>query len=92
MFQFKHFSIRQDRCPMKGGTDGVLLGAWADAGADARRILDVGTGTGLIALMLAQRTAALPGVRITGVDVDDVSQACENAAASPWAARVEFLQ
>lgn len=77
---------------MKVGTDGVLLGAWADAGADARRILDVGTGTGLIALMLAQRTAALPGVRITGVDVDDVSQACENAAASPWAARVEFVQ
>ena len=92
MFQFKHFSIRQDRCPMKVGTDGVLLGALADAGADARRILDVGTGTGLIALMLAQRTAALPGVRITGVDVDDVSQACENAAASPWAARVEFVQ
>ena len=74
---------------MKVGTDGVLLGAWADAGADARRILDVGTGTGLIALMLAQRTAALPGVRITGVDVDDVSQACENAAASPWAVGVE---
>lgn len=92
MFQFKQFSIRQDRCPMKVGTDGVLLGAWADAGADARRILDVGTGTGLIALMLAQRTAALPGVRITGVDVDDVSQARENAAASPWAARVEFVQ
>ena len=77
---------------MKVGTDGVLLGAWADAGADARRILDVGTGTGLIALMLAQRTAMLPGVRIMGVDVDDVSQARENAAASPWAARVEFVQ
>ena len=67
---------------MKVGTDGVLLGAWADAGADARRILDVGTGTGLIALMLAQRTAALPGVRITGVDVDDVSQARENGEAA----------
>ena len=51
-FQLKEFKVRQDRCAMKVGTDGVLLGAWAQGGL---RILDIGTGTGLIALMMAQR-------------------------------------
>ena len=55
MFRFKQFSIRQDRCPMKVGTDGVLLGAWAGVRPCDRRMLDIGTGTGLIALILAQR-------------------------------------
>ena len=55
MFRFKQFAVRQDRCPMKVGTDGVLLGAWAEVRPGDRRMLDVGTGTGLIALMLAQR-------------------------------------
>ena len=58
MFRFKQFAVRQDRCPMKVGTDGVLLGAWAEVRPGDRRMLDVGTGTGLIALMLAQRSAA----------------------------------
>ena len=53
-FQFKQFSIQQDKCSMKVGTDGVLLGAWAD-GENATRILDIGTGSGLIAIMLGQR-------------------------------------
>ena len=51
-FRFKQFEIEQDRCAMKVGTDGVLLGAWAQGG---RRILDIGSGTGLISLMMAQR-------------------------------------
>ena len=58
MFRFKAFAVRQDRCPMKVGTDGVLLGAWARVEPQDERILDIGTGTGLIALMLAQRSAA----------------------------------
>lgn len=74
---------------MKVGTDGVLLGAWAGVRPSDRRILDVGTGTGLIALMMAQRA---PEALITGVDVEEVSQARENAAASPWGGRVAFVQ
>ena len=74
---------------MKVGTDGVLLGAWAGVRPADRRILDVGTGTGLIALMMAQRA---PEALITGVDVEEVSQARENAAASPWGGRVAFVQ
>lgn len=79
---------------MKVGTDGVLVGAWAAVDAGDRRMLDIGTGTGLIALMLAQRTedAASPAVRITGIDVEDVAQARENAAASPWSGRLDFVQ
>ena len=53
-FQFKQFTIWHDKCAMKVGTDGVLLGAWAEVG-NPQQILDIGTGTGLIALMLAQR-------------------------------------
>ena len=62
-FQFKQFRICQERSAMKVGTDGVLLGAWVDV-RNTARILDIGTGTGLIALMLAQRCRA----RITGID------------------------
>ena len=74
---------------MKVGTDGVLVGAWAGVRPSDRRILDVGTGTGVIALMLAQRA---PAAEVTGVDVDDLSQARENAAASPWSDRIRFVQ
>lgn len=89
MFQFKQFSIRHDRCAMKVGTDGVLLGAWASV--DGRQqVLDVGTGSGLIALMLAQRN---PAACIVGIDIDPaaVGQARENKSASPWAERIETL-
>ncbi|HIW64647.1 MAG TPA: methyltransferase domain-containing protein [Candidatus Alistipes intestinipullorum] len=88
MFRFKQFTIHQDRCPMKVGTDGVLLGAWASLRPTDLRLLDIGTGTGLIALMLAQRA---PGARITGIDIADTSQARENADASPWGERLSFV-
>ncbi|WP_297930553.1 methyltransferase [uncultured Alistipes sp.] len=94
MFQFKRFTIRQDRCAMKVGTDGVLLGAWASVRPGDRLLLDIGTGTGLVALMLAQRSEACAAdgaaARIVGVDIEPVEQARENAAASPWADRLSF--
>lgn len=88
-FRFKRFTIRQQRSAMKVGTDGVLLGAWAGVRPSDRRILDIGTGTGLIAVMLAQRTTE---ARITGVDIDDVAEARENGDASPWGDRLQFVQ
>jgi tRNA1Val (adenine37-N6)-methyltransferase len=86
MFQFKRFTIRQDKATLKVGTDGVILGAWADV-AGAERVLDIGTGTGLLALMVAQRNE---GAQVDAVDIDDASaeQATENVAASPWSDRV----
>lgn len=88
-FAFKQFTIRHDRCAMKVGTDGVLLGAWTDL-TGSSRILDIGTGTGLIALMLAQRCAQ---AQVTALDIDPdaVSQAQENIQASPWQERVGAL-
>lgn len=86
-FTFKQFTIRHDRCAMKVGTDGVLLGAWTDVN-HSQRMLDIGTGTGLIALMLAQRC---PQASITAIDIDidAVGQAQENVLLSPWSDRVE---
>lgn len=90
-FEFKKFTIHQDRCAMKVGTDGTLLGAWASAPAQSRYILDIGTGTGLIALMMAQR---YPEAQIVGIDIDDaaVAQATENVATSPFTERISILK
>ena len=90
-FTFKQFVVRQDRCAMKVGTDGMLLGAWAEMDKPDGRVLDIGTGTGLMALMMAQR---YPEARVTAVDIDEmaVSQAVENVKASPFADRIEVLQ
>ena len=87
-FQFKRFGISQDRCAMKVGTDGVLLGAWAEGGS---RILDVGSGTGLISLMMAQR---FPLAQVIGIDMDGeaCSQASENVASSPFSKQVSISQ
>lgn len=88
-FSFKQFTVYHDKCAMKVGIDGVLLGVWAEIGS-ASRILDIGTGTGLIALMLAQRSHS----KIVGIDIepDAVQQARENVLQSPWINRVEVLQ
>lgn len=89
-FEFKQFTIHQDCCAMKVGTDGALLGAWASAPAGFCRILDIGTGTGLIALMMAQR---YPQSKVIGIDIDHqaVSQATANVAVSPFANRVRII-
>lgn len=88
-FRFKQFAIEQDRCSMKVGTDGVLLGAWADA-SGAEYILDIGTGSGVIAIMLAQRNER---ARIQGVEIDVASfeQARANMAQSPWSNRLDAI-
>ena len=81
-FQFKKFTIQQSQTAMKVGTDGVLLGAWAEL-KTASSILDIGTGTGLIALMAAQRN---PHAHIDAVEIDLLAcqQARENVLQSPW--------
>ena len=88
-FHFKSFSIEQDRCSMKVGTDGILLGAWADV-EGAQRILDIGTGTGLIAIMLAQRAEE---AMIDAVEIEEEAcrQASENMAKAPWPARLQSI-
>lgn len=88
-FHFKKFSVRHDRSGMKVGTDGALLGAWTDV-RQATQILDIGTGTGVIALMLAQR--ASESVTIDAVEIDDqaYADAQENIAASPWHDRIHL--
>ncbi|SHJ11459.1 tRNA1Val (adenine37-N6)-methyltransferase [Tangfeifania diversioriginum] len=87
-FQFKQFKIIQEKAAMKVGTDGVLLGAWVNI-SEARTILDVGTGTGIIALMLAQRSQA----KITGIEIEEnaAAEATENARNSPWSNRISIL-
>ena len=87
MFSFKHFSIQQDKTAMKVGTDGVLLGAWTPINHKPNSILDIGAGTGLIALMLAQRTAA---EQIDALEIDEEAyeQATDNFENSPWSDRL----
>lgn len=82
-FHFKKFTVHQDRCAMKVGTDGVLLGAWADVSGDPFSVLDIGAGTGLIALMLAQRCHA---ELIDAVEIEDAAyeQCVGNFENSLW--------
>jgi len=87
-FQFKQFTIHQDKTAMKVGTDGVLLGAWCSAPEGAKHAIDAGTGTGLIALMLAQR---YPQLIIDGLEIDPdaAGQATENFNNSAWSSRLK---
>ncbi|MGM9855924.1 MAG: tRNA1(Val) (adenine(37)-N6)-methyltransferase [Muribaculaceae bacterium] len=89
VFRFKQFAVRNDRSAMKVGTDGVLLGAWCNVNG-ALRVLDVGTGTGLIALMVAQRNAEAV-IDAVEIDADASKEARENFEASPWRERLRVI-
>lgn len=90
-FQFKQFTVWHDKCAMKVGTDGVLLGAWTSV-CEAHRILDVGTGTGLVALMLAQRSGIDSFIVALEIDAMAAQQAEENASRSPWKDRIQVIR
>lgn len=87
-FSFKQFDVYHDKCAMKVGTDGVLIGAWAEGG---RSILDIGTGTGLVAMMMAQR---FPNAHIDAIDIDHDAycQARENIAKTSFAERINVVE
>lgn len=86
-FQFKQFAVNHHRSAMKVGVDGVLIGCWTDI-KDAKHILDVGTGCGLIALIMAQRASE---AAIDAIDIDQpsIEEASENFLASPWSDRLK---
>ncbi|MEO8774064.1 MAG: methyltransferase, partial [Gelidibacter sp.] len=86
-FKFKQFVINQDRCAMKIGTDSVLLGAWTSLDSNPYSILDIGAGTGVLALMLAQRSGA---ELIDAIEIDDAAyeQCVDNFETSPWGDRL----
>lgn len=88
-FRFKQFALSDSNCGMKTGTDGVTLGAWVNC-RDARSVIDVGAGSGLIALMIAQRS---PLAHIHAVEIDPAaaSDATFNIAASPWGRRIDVI-
>ncbi|MGV3347043.1 tRNA1(Val) (adenine(37)-N6)-methyltransferase [Enterobacteriaceae bacterium LUAb1] len=90
-FTFKQFFVGHDRCAMKVGTDAILLGAWAPV-SGVTSVLDIGCGCGIIALMLAQRTA--DNIQIDAVELNPAAaqQAAENVAHSPWAGRIQVYQ
>ena len=87
-FNFKQFHVNQDRCAMKIGTDGVLLGAWTPLINNPFNVLDIGAGTGILSLMLAQRSNAAPNnvgiIDAIEIDEDAYEQCVENFEASPW--------
>lgn len=90
-FRFKQFTIHQDRCAMKISTDACIAGAWTDIPQPAKRVLDIGAGTGLLALMLAQKNSHV-NIDAIELDAEAAVQAKENIMSSPWAGRVHVIR
>ena len=90
-FQFKQFRINQDRCAMKITTDACILGAWTPLLPGVKKVLDIGTGTGLLSLMLTQRN---PGISIDAVELEHeaMEQAIENVKNSIWPGRIKVIE
>jgi len=86
-FNFKQFTVQQDKCAMKIGTDGVLLGAWCPIDNNPFSVLDIGAGTGILSLMLAQRSHAKQ-IDALEIDVDAYEQCVDNFEKSPWSDRL----
>jgi tRNA1Val (adenine37-N6)-methyltransferase len=89
-FQFKQFAIQHDKSVHKVGTDGVLLGAWADI-SNAKRVLDIGTGSGVISLMIAQRSSNDTIIEAIDISEAECNQAKENVFRSPWPEKVNII-
>ncbi|NBU80144.1 MAG: methyltransferase domain-containing protein [Flavobacteriaceae bacterium] len=87
MFQFKKFTVQQDKCAMKVGTDSVLLGAWCPINNNPYSVLDIGAGTGILSLMLAQRSN-VSQIDAIEIDEDTYEQCVENFESSPWGDRL----
>lgn len=92
IFKLKHFSLNNDRSALKIGTDSILLGSVASVPQGCTRIYDVGTGTGIVALMLAQRTST--ATQIVGIEIDQPSyeEASANFASNRWSGRMEAVK
>lgn len=90
-FQFKQFTIQQEHCAMKVSTDACIQGAWTPIGDGVKNVLDIGTGTGLLSLMLAQRNEQVH-IDAIELDVAAATQAEENVSSSPWSDRINVAQ
>lgn len=90
-FQFRQFKIEQDRCAMKVSTDACIQGAWTPVSSSTKTALDIGTGTGLLSLMVAQRNSV---IKIDALEIDSsaAQQARDNITASPWADRITVVE
>jgi len=92
LFRFKQFSISDDRCSHKVGTDAVLLGSWVNIQENDRLLLDIGTGSGVIALMLAQRSHTDARIDAIEIETEDAQQALMNTTQSPWPEKVNICR